>query len=237
MLFSVKSLILYGVFLMGDTGALGHTEQHTHSDRDKIAMATKLLSRASYSQHIEKNDNEFLKLTKQACDLGLGRACWYYANETGEAKDLLHAEEILQKDCFAKTPTTSSGESCTFLGIMSSQVETKHNYIEKDLYNRGCNLNNGWGCYRYAADFLAETDSKKAQQYNDKALQILTRECNNNIGSSCYFIGSVYEQPFKIDWLSLEEREKQARFFYQKGCNLGDGDSCYNKQNLWYFLN
>ena len=228
----LKGLLLCSTLLVNNnnnTTLFGNANKTTNLE-DNYNKATHLLSQSSYAELISNNEQLAQRLKKEACDLNLGRACWYYAYQTNNTEDMKHAENILTKDCFATPTTISSGESCTYLGIMLSQGKATTSLNEEELYFMGCNLNDGWGCYRLAKDFLSYENLEEAKEKNDKALQILTNECESNIGSSCYLVGSIYEQPFTENWIDSHKQTRMIQYFYNKGCELGDGDSCAAKQ-------
>ena len=231
MLFTLKTLLLSSAILTQDDMALQarvntllsqNRVQILHDEkRDKAA---KLVSQSSYASVIEHNEDLGLELLREACNLEYGRACWYYAYETLEEADISHAQAVLQKSCFSPVADKYNGESCTYLGIMVSNNKADIVESEQELYNRACNLGDGWGCYRLARDFIIDEDIEKAKEIEEKALSILLQDCSKSEATSCYFAGSMYAER------GSEDDIVKAHEFYKKGCNLGDGDSCYELQ-------
>ncbi len=233
MLFTLKALLLSSAFLTHDDMVL----------RDRVNMflpkstpqtemynkAAQLTAKSSYADLIEHDEQHAMQLLQEACKLGYGRACWYYAYTTHKEEDIRHAQDVLTKSCFASNANAYNGESCTFLGIMLSQGKVEIEQSERELYERACNLRDGWGCYRLAYDFIAseDNDMEQAKQIGEMALTILSESCKNGNAGSCYFAGSIYEDPLDggNGWLS-EEKYMNMHYFYQQGCKLGDGDSC-----------
>lgn len=201
-------------------------ESFSRSQVDDIKKGYDLLSKASYAEEVDGYYEKAAELKKQACDLGIGKACWYYAFQTNNEEDYALAAQVLSASCFSERKNALSGESCTYLGIMQSQGKFSSDYSEANLYEMGCELNDGWGCYRLARDFLADKNYELAKSLNDKALKILDSQCSENIGSSCYLLGSIYEQPFSDKWLDDNTRENHSKIFFERGCKLRDGDAC-----------
>ncbi|MWV62533.1 hypothetical protein DCO58_03695 [Helicobacter saguini] len=238
MLVTIKSLLLYGAFVSGNGNLVGINDNNfggngiesmkEHQYDSNIKQGYELLSKASYAEEVDGYYEKAAELKKQACDLGIGKACWYYAFQTNKDADYARAADVLQKSCFNydEPPSALVGESCTYLGIMQSQGKVETDYSEANLYEMGCDLNDGWGCYRLARDFVAQDDYDTAAALNEKAIRILDTQCNENIGSSCYLLGSIYEQPFSDTWLDSNTRENHSKIFFERGCKLRDGDAC-----------
>ncbi len=232
MLFTLKTLLFSSAILTQDDMTLqARANVLLPQDRTQILQdekhdkAAKLVSQSSYAKLIEHNNNLGLDLLQEACSLGYGRACWYYAYETEDEADMLHAQEVLQKSCFSPSANTYNGESCTYLGIMVSHNRADIAESEQELYTRACNLGDGWGCHRLAKDFIIYEDEEKAKEIEEKALKLLTQACSNNEAASCYFAGVMHMHAES----DMENREEALRF-YEKGCKLGDGDSCHELQ-------
>ncbi|GAB0172063.1 hypothetical protein NHP164001_00760 [Helicobacter trogontum] len=225
MLSTLKILLFSGVIFMQDN-ATSQANMNTFISQNGIPTlqderhdrAAKLVAQSSYVGLIEGDTTRALELLKEACNLEYGRACWYYAYETQKDEDALHAQKVLQQSCFAPSANKYNGESCTYLGIMVSHNKTNITENEQELYTRACELGDGWGCYRLASDFTIDEDTEQAKEIEDKALNILTQACNNGEAASCYFTGSIYSES--------QDKQTEARKFYEKGCKLGDGDSC-----------
>ena len=232
MLLTLKALLISGALLtQGDLPLqdraimiLGQDTFKATQDTD-YHRAVELTSKSSYVDLIKDDSELAAQLLQEACSLGYGRACWYYAFKTEDEKDILHAKEVLVKSCFAGE-TQQNGESCTFLGIMASQEYLDIEQSERELYERACRLNDGWGCYRLAYDYIADKDMEQAKKVGEKALDLLTKSCENGNASGCYFAGSIYSEPLTPNW--LKDSDNKAQYYYDKGCRLGDGDSCEN---------
>mgnify|MGYP003375790634 FL=1 len=233
MLSVLKVLLFSGVvlgqddisFLGGSNFVLsyGGMKNMLNERHDKAA---KLVSQSSYASVIEHNEDLGLELLQEACNLEYGRACWYYAYETEDEEDILRAQEVLQKSCFSPSANKYNGESCTYLGIMVSHNKADIAESEQEIYTRACNLGDGWGCYRLAKEFIIDEDIEKAKEIEEKALSILLQDCGKSEAASCYFAGSMYAEK------GSEDDIVKAHEFYEKGCNLGDGDSCYELQRF-----
>lgn len=228
MLFTFKALLLSSALLtQGDLSLqdraamiLGQDSPQTIQD-ENYKKAVKLMSQSSMALDAKHSE----QLLQEACKLGYGRACWYYAVDTDDEKDILHAKEVLTNSCFSGE-TYQNGESCTYLGIMASHDVGGISQKERELYERACRLNDGWGCYRLAYDFMSDEDSIKKSV--EKALDILTKSCENGNASSCYFAGSIYMDPNPNVSNWIVDSADKAQYYYKKGCDLGDGDSCGN---------
>lgn len=244
MLITIKTLLLYGAFVSGNAGTFGvennyksasiERRENRRNETFRVKQGYELLSKATYAENVDNDYEGALELKRQACDLGIGKACWYYAFQTDDFNDYSRAQEILTNDCFANKPNVLSAESCTYLGIMTSQEKTQGQVFEvARLYDMGCKLGDGWGCYRLARDTLNNSNYDEALNINKKAINILEKQCNANIGSSCYLLGCVYEQPFSENWLDYNTRMNRAKVFFERGCNLKDGDACEALQQLF----
>lgn len=232
MLLTFKALLISGALLAHDknlfhSGDVGIKKQNTlNSMQDKeYKKAVNLTLLSSYVDLIEHDNERAMNLLQEACNLDYGRACWYYTFNTNDKNDALRAKEVLTKSCFAGE-AEKNGESCTFLGIMASHNIVEVDYDERELYERACNLNDGWGCYRLASDFIADVDEdmEQANKVAKKALDILVKSCGDGNAFGCYFAGDIYHNSILSDL--LEDSYDKSKYYYIQGCNLGNGDSC-----------
>lgn len=245
MLYAIKTLLLSGTLLTqsgtplqdGVAVVLGHESVKTAQDEnynkqdENYNKAVELTLQSSYAGFKEDYDRA-TKLLREACGLGYGRACWYYAFETDDEGDLNHAKDVLSKSCF-EGETSRNGESCTFLGILAWHNVNKYGFLgiaqtERELYERACRLNDGWGCYRLTHDFLANEDVEQAKKVGQRALDILISSCKNGNATGCYLAGNIYDENMISGW--LKDSESKAQHYYKLGCKLGNGDSCYAEE-------
>ena len=95
------------------------------------------------------------------------------------------------------------------------------NRAEK-LLKKACDLNDGVSC-SYLAGVYAAKASEQASDTIAVATAIantrlLKKACNLNDGMSCYGLGGYY--------INLDRNLVLAKNAFQKGCSLGDKDSC-----------
>lgn len=206
----------------------------SQEEQEKFERLVNLVSKGDYLNDFLGDTDKAKDVYNEACEAGLGLACWYHAFEF---EDYQRAEKVLKKDCFAESPSISSGQSCTYLGIMISQevanvsVNETPYHTERMLYERGCELGEGFACYRLAYDFLYDEDSALAEQYADKAFNLLVGKCAAGIGFYCGEIGDMYQYSIG-DWASKNGGDERMIFYYQQGCELKDGSSCLALRDL-----
>ena len=110
-----------------------------------------------------------------------------------------------------------------------SQQDKELEQMEFDWAMKGCNLKDGDSCYSVAisyknvSGFISHLPKDKA-----KTLEFLKKGCDYKHSDSCVTLGHRYSD------LAMEannkpekkEYERKAKFFYKKGCDLGNLVGC-----------
>lgn len=213
------------------TGCATSAPTFSQDDEKEFYDLIKIVQKGDYYNDYQGDTKRGLKEYDKACKAGLGLACWFIAYETEAEKDIERAEEVLKDDCFAESPSVSTGQSCLYLGIMLSQeflsvtkAESAYN-TERELYEKACDLGEGFACYRLAHDFIQEDDINEAYKITDKAHKLLDTLCEKGIGFYCGEAGDMFQYSIG-DWDIENGGQDEMMRYYQKGCDLGDGRSC-----------
>lgn len=207
------------------------------------------VSSARYALAKKADTKTQMTLLNQACEYRLGLACWIYAyEENGDKKAWNHSLEraalTLKNACLVmatKKPSIASGQSCAFLGIMLSQYPQMQVHIWELigrniqiqwLYQKACEMGEGWGCYRLGYDFLQKNDLQNALKMANEGLKMTALMCDRGVGYYCALSGVIYQYPLPNFVPSEEVRQEKMRYFWEKGCLKKDGDSCIYLSNL-----
>jgi len=163
-----------------------------------------------------KNYVKAVKLFSLSCKQNNMRACYNlalcYAKGIGVKKDLLLEGYFFKKAC-----DIGLKEACFNLGVLYEE-KLGNKVKAKKYYNKACLLGNKDGCFNLA--HLLE-DSNLS-----KSIKLYELLCKYNYSRACVSLGAIYEEKLY--------RSNKAVIFYNKACNLGNKDGCYNL-GLKYF--
>lgn len=241
---------IYGVLIVLLSGCANKASLERFSVEEKTRFFALMEQTSSARYALYKRDIKGqMALLKQACEYGLGLACWVYAyEENGDKKvwsiPLERAALTLKNACLVmatQKPSIASGQSCAFLGIMLSQYPQMQVHIweligrniqVEWLYKKACEMGEGWGCYRLSYDFLQPNGDINAIKVANEGLRMTVAMCDRGVGYYCSLSGVIYQYPLPHFVPSEEVRQERMRYFWEKGCLKKDGDSCIYLENL-----
>ncbi|MBZ7979910.1 sel1 repeat family protein [Campylobacter sp. RM12642] len=127
--------------------------------------------------------------------------------------DLKQVYNLWSKACKNKNM-----QACYDLGFLyESGIGTKQNYTKAiNLYTKACENNLYEACY--AVGFM-NAYGIRTQQNKKKAIKFYTKSCNHNYAVGCYFLSFLY-------------KDKKAKEYLKKACDLGDERACKSIENL-----
>lgn len=85
-----------------------------------------------------------------------------------------------------------------------------------NLWSKACKNKNMQACY--AVGFM-NAYGIGTQQNKKKAIKFYTKSCNHNYAVGCYFLSFLY-------------KDKKAKEYLKKACDLGDERACTSIENL-----
>jgi hypothetical protein len=147
---------------------------------------------------------------KQACDLGLDRACISVVNMVATDGDGVLLEPCRRGD----------GRSCFMLGSLyyGGQGVTPNLEYSATLFQQSCTAGFTRGCGQLGESYLFGEGVPKDIV---KAKQILESACDAGYGPGCFNVGIMHKQGIATP---KNERLAQARF--RQGCDRGDQNAC-----------
>ena len=241
-------ILFISIMLFGGCGNKFGIDSFTQGEKTQFFALMEQTSSARYAKFMH-NKKAQMTLLNKACKHNLGLACWIYAYEdNGDKKarsiPLERAALMLKNTCLVmatQKPSIASGQSCAFLGVMLSQYpqmqvhiwELIGRNIKIDwLYQKACEMGEGWGCYRLSYDFLQQKDLQSALKVANDGLKMTAMMCDRGVGYYCALSGAMYQYPLENFVQSEEIRQERMRYFWEKGCLKKDGDSCFYLENL-----
>lgn len=169
------------------------------------------------------------KLFQKGCKLNAGHSCFMlgfmYHHGIGVKRDPVARDELLQKGC-----NLNSKLSCRLLGVIyyggdGNGTKSDLNRAEV-LLKKACDLDEGASC-SYLAGVYSAKASEQASDTNADTIatatviangRLLKKACNLNDGISCYMLGEYH--------ITFDRNLVLAKNAFQKGCSLGDKESC-----------
>ena len=114
--------------------------------------------------------------------------------------------------------------------LISSKFE------KSDECNLACSLNDGLSCYASGQhmDHIIDNSEdysrvpeyvEKAEQFYQKAYDLLTSECNSSDGQSCYYLTLTLDKNIKAT-ISYDEANSKKTMLLSKSCYLNYGIGC-----------
>jgi hypothetical protein len=172
-----------------------------------------------------------------ACDAGDAPSCVRLGDILWEAGEKTAALARLKKACQDLTP--ASGRACwsysarlPMPGLKATEREDmKYRITRWDLNKTACDLGDGYGCVSASKNlsegYGTDKDEVKAQALLNKAVAILTKECDSGDAVSCRSLAMLYEAG-----RSIAKDTKKAAVLYRKACDGGDDIGCVDAKRL-----
>ncbi len=204
--------------------------QFSEESREEFRQLMQLYANAYYEVVTNDDYAKATQMLNESCNRGLGTACYLlveFDENNNEEEDIEIAAEKLKHDCLAPKPTIRSGASCATLAELVVKEEVEYaDVIEQALYDKGCRLNDPLSCARYAAKYLKNDEPELFKKYSNKAIKQAALGCNHGMGFYCLLAANT------IQMLYQEDKDGKAKGFWQRGCELKDGSSCYMVKSI-----
>jgi TPR repeat protein len=162
---------------------------------------------------------------KKACGMRYEESCKalgnIYNDGDGVTQDYKEALNYYEQACYtAYNYSSNCAKAAEFYknGIGTAKNEAK----AQSILERSCteSYSGGTECYKFGMSYLNSGDTAKAKSFFEFGCE---RRYNTN---SCRKLGSLYTQGSQKDYF-------KASSYFEKACNSGDTDSCYELAVLY----
>jgi TPR repeat protein len=175
---------------------------------------------ASRAQAMPMFDKACVAKRAWGCE-GLATA---YREGWGVAKDLTKASEYTRVGC-----TQGVGERlrlCTLHGINLSRPSDRASLNQGEKFlDASCTAGDGMACNHIGRIGLSRVDG--ATTTENEGLYYLRRGCDLNFGPACGYLSVAYSSGIRVN-----RDDAVALALNEKGCRLGDGESCAAAKKL-----
>lgn len=184
-------------------------------------------------------------ISQNACENGAPQACVTIGlmalNGEGGNKDIPLAVKTFDEGCKKEI-----GQACNNVAVMVSQGNGVKTDPEKafNIFRRSCALSYAPGCKNYALQSLAVNkedelsiasgdrillfgEAVAEQGHQDKSLNLFKQACDKNAGKACFYVGLSY-----LNGLHGEKDRAKAKTMFDRGCDIGNLQSCNNKLQM-----
>jgi TPR repeat protein len=128
--------------------------------------------------------------------------------------------------------TRGDGEACYSLGFMYNRGlgVTEDDFRAAAYYSEACDSGDPGGCrnlsFMYEGNGLPK-DTTLATALHQRELTFLSQDCAAGDASRCYEAGLAYDVEDSAEGSSAAKDSPSAASFYQKACDAGKAEGCY----------